>query len=283
MYKGAFGHKKGELVMFVGFNLEDIDKNIYREYESTGRALFNEQKRHVRRRLEAYISANGSIDGTALQNDWFPAVEADIFLSHSHGDQELAIRLAGAMKEWFGLKVFIDSCVWGHADDLLEEIDKVYSWDDSEIHYDVAKRNRSTSHVHTMLSGALTRMMDKAECLIFLNTPNSLSAKEIVNQTKSPWIFHEISTSSLLRKKEPLRYTQILKKAMFESAHGEKKFLDITYDVDLSHLTPISLYDLIRWKNQASGMQTNDPDCHPLDILYKKKGLVKFNYGAYRG
>ena len=55
--------------------------------------------------------------------------------------------------------------------------------------YDYNKRNYSTSHVHMMLSTALTMMMDEAECVIFLNTPNALSTKDIVHKTESPWIF----------------------------------------------------------------------------------------------
>lgn len=267
--------------MFVGFNLEDLDISFVREYVRAGRAMFFEQKKHVEKELEQFILGNGTINGTALQNDWFPTVEADVFLSHSHGDQEIAMAFAAMLKEDFGLTAFIDSMVWGHADNLVKQIDDSYSRNDNGIGYDYDKRNRSTSHVYTMLSGALTKMMDKAECLFFINTPNSLMASDVVHRTKSPWIFHEIATSSLLRKKEPLRYSQ-LKKSHSQYSAGESKPLDIVYDVDLNHLKSLSPAEVILWQHFFRRRSSQD-SLHPLDHLYKQTNVVNFKIGANRG
>ncbi|WP_142130476.1 TIR domain-containing protein [Bacillus sp. SLBN-3] len=267
--------------MFVGFNLEDLNISFVGEYVQAGRVMFFEQKKHVEKELNEFILGNGTINGTALQNDWFPTVKADVFLSHSHGDQLVAMAFAAMLKEEFGLTAFIDSMVWGHADNLVKQIDDSYSRNDNGIGYDYDKRNRSTSHVYTMLSGALTKMMDKAECLFFINTPNSLMASDVVQRTKSPWIFHEIATSSLLRKKEPLRYSQ-LKKSLLHYSAGKSKSLDIVYDLDLNHLKSLSPTDVILWQHFFR-MRSTEDSLHPLDQLYKQTNVVNFKLEEYRG
>jgi hypothetical protein len=66
-----------------------------------------------------------------------------------------------------------------------------------------------------MLSTALSMMIDKAECLFFLNTPNSIQATEAIDRTKSPWIYHEISISSLIRKRRLSEYRREVTKGLF--------------------------------------------------------------------
>lgn len=151
--------------MFTGFNLQGLDSKYLSSYKGAGEVTFNKQKQHIRKELDCFLLNEGSIDGSALQSDWFPDVDADIFLSHSHGDQKLAMGFAAMLKDKFGLTTFIDSCVWGYADDLLKKIDDVYCKNEKGDTYNYQQRNYSTSHVHMMLSSALTKMMDKAECL----------------------------------------------------------------------------------------------------------------------
>ena len=104
--------------MFAGFNLET--EEMFLEYKALGESLFNENKQQVEREFEKFIREDGSIDGTAMQDNWFPQINADIFISHSHADEEKAIALAGWLKHTFDLNVFIDSCVWGYANNLLK-------------------------------------------------------------------------------------------------------------------------------------------------------------------
>lgn len=47
-----------------------------------------------------------------MQVSWFPQIKADVFISHSHSDEKLAIIFAGWLYNAFGLTAFIDSCVW---------------------------------------------------------------------------------------------------------------------------------------------------------------------------
>ena len=61
--------------------------------------------------VESFIKPDGAIDASRMQEDWFPQVKADIFISHSHQDDYYAIALAGLIREETRLRPFVDSCV----------------------------------------------------------------------------------------------------------------------------------------------------------------------------
>lgn len=151
--------------MHRGFKIELkwYDEEYYRE----GLIQFSRNKTRIERTLKGFVGVDGILDGTKLQENWFPQVDADIFISHSHKDEKRAIALAGWIQEIFGLKVFIDSCIWEYSENLLRLIDNHYCLNSDKKSYSYEKRNQSTSHVHMMLSSALTMMIDKAECLFF--------------------------------------------------------------------------------------------------------------------
>lgn len=156
-----------------------------------GEKCLAEQKQRIREKLTDYIlnektvdnyildkrdlliktSTKHALDGTAIQNDWFGQVKADIFLSHAHRDEKLVVSLAGWFKEECNVQAFVDSHIWGYANDLLKKIDNKYSRlqynDEDTAAYSYKKRNESTSHVHIMLNTALEQMIDKCECLFF--------------------------------------------------------------------------------------------------------------------
>jgi hypothetical protein len=69
------------------------------------------------RASEFYLKAN------LLIAQWFPYINADIFISHSHKDYNDVVCLAGWLEEKFGLTAFVDSSVWGYSDRLLKLID----------------------------------------------------------------------------------------------------------------------------------------------------------------
>ncbi|KAA0787951.1 hypothetical protein EXW45_05645 [Bacillus wiedmannii] len=253
--------------MFAGFNL--ITENQFQDYQQIGDKVFNDAKQNFIRELENHIDEEGNIDGESLQSMWFPQIKSDIFISHSHKDANIAKGLAGWLHEKFGLSVFIDSCVWGYSLELLKQIDEKYCLSEDKKMYDYNKRNYSTSHVHMMLSTALTMMMDEAECVIFLNTPNALSTKDIVHKTESPWIFYETVMTRLLRHKNLSEYRQsIIKKS---TVFNEQQSLNVKYNVCLDHLRELHQSELAGW----IGAFGNARGEHPLDILYKYKGLIK--------
>lgn len=260
--------------MFAGFNLEASE--AFTSYKKVGYQIYNENKKQVEKELESFINSDGSLDGTEMQNNWFPQIKADIFISHSHNDEEKAVCLAGWLKQTFDLNAFIDSYVWGSADALLKRIDNKYCKNTGEESYNYEKRNYSTSHVHTMLSTALTKMIDNTECIIFLNTPETICASDIIQQTKSPWIYLEIAMSQLVRKTEPNRTLGFIKKAMFEAS--EK--LTIKYNLDMQHLESINQRSLQEWYHDYEirdfgSLTKGSNGIHPLDVLYTKYGYIR--------
>ncbi len=261
--------------MFVGLNAHIKEQGIFSPFfKELGQCIFEEQKRAVRSRIGSYALDDSILDVTRIEEDWFPSIDADVFISHSHKDQELAIGIAGWLHNLFGITSFIDSCVWGYADDLLKIIDKSYCVkkrkpDGAIDTYDYNKRNQSTAHVHMILNIALQKMIDKTECLFFLNTPNSLLIDDVIDAsaTASPWIYSELSFSRMCRKKKLSEYRQHL---AHDSMH-EFAQLNVKYDVSLSHLVDLRDDDLLRiWMNSRQKRPQE-----ALDDLYCNLGLIE--------
>lgn len=261
--------------MFVGFNAHITEQGVFSPYfKDFGQGLFDGQKSEVRSRLRSYALDEGILDATRIEEDWFPSIDAGVFISHSHRDQELAIGFAGWLHELFGITFFIDSCVWGYADDLLKIIDKKYCVnkrkpDGSIDTYDYNKRNQSTAHVHMILNNALQKMIDKTECLVFLNTPNSLMIDNVIDgsATASPWIYSELTFSRMCRKKKLSEYRPHL---VYDSIH-EFAQLNVKYDVSLTHLIDLDDHDLLQiWMNSRQKRPQE-----ALDDLYANMGLLR--------
>ncbi|PEM52044.1 MULTISPECIES: hypothetical protein [Bacillus cereus group] len=252
--------------MFTGFKLStDYD---FEKYGETGNKIFEGHKTEVINELKAFTHSNGRLNGSKMQSNWFPQIEADIFISHSHTDHKQAVGLAGWLMEEFGLVAFIDSCIWGNSRDLLKIIDDTYCLNTDKNTYNYDKRNYSTSHIYLMLSTALTKMIDNTECIFLLNTPNSISTVEVMEQTMSPWIYHEIAMMNLVKKRSLEEHRlEPIKKTLFEA-----KSLSIMYDVDLGHLHDINQDDLNDWNEKHARGQ------YALDTLYKNKKLIEYAF-----
>ncbi|MDD3751653.1 MAG: hypothetical protein PHU60_06355 [Tissierellia bacterium] len=247
--------------MYRGFNIKDIKFDDGRSLYDIGKAQSVEHNKAIAQELNRFILGNGKIDGTKMQSNWFPTIEADIFLSHSHKDLDLAITLAGWLRSRFGLNTFIDSSVWGYSNDLLKQIDNDYCKTGDNL-YSYDRRNFSTSHVHMMLASALTMMIDKTEVLFFLNTPLSLSADDIKHKTMSPWIYFELTTSRFIRKPIPERLVPRVLNDSYKMAKTAS--LDIEYTVDFSEFVELGADQLKEWKAEA-----NSEGIDSLDTLYK--------------
>ncbi len=260
--------------MYRGFNIE-LNKNrvdFLQDYYKVGINLFNKITTLTTKQLDEYIRVGGIINGSELEDDWFPRIKnSHIFISHSHTDKELAIALAGYLAKKHKIKCFIDSCVWGYSNKLLRQVDNCYCKTDSRL-YDYTKRNFSTSHVHMMLSVALTKMIDKCECLFFINTPNSIATSDILKSTYSPWIYSEIIMSKYIQKKIPRRYLDVSLESteMFSKKDNLNEDFKIKYTLDLDHLVDLSEQDIIDW-----GEFDCDSPEDALNDLYENKPLPK--------
>jgi hypothetical protein len=250
--------------MYRGFKVEvNTPRKQFAELHALGLKSHQLNENAIRVPLSQFLKQNNSLDGTYIQNSWFPEVNADVFLSHSHNKLDTALIIAGWLYKHFGLTSFIDSAVWGHCDDLLREIDNNYCLMPNNL-YNYPLRNQSTAHVHMMLSTALTMMIDKTECLFFLNAPGTLAHFDGTEQTFSPWIYSEIVATQVLRQRLPIREPVLESRGFTGEAIGHlEKSIKISYDLDFTHLNTISGKDLDKWKDKSKG--TNG---HPLDILY---------------
>ena len=266
--------------MFSKFKLNDINEYDLSEYETEGYEYYNEMKCEVKNTLKLIVE-NRKIDGTKLQNEWFPIERKfDVFLSHSHNDESLAISLAGYLKNKLDLDTFIDSSLWRYSNDLLKEIDNKYCMHSNGTSYDYNKRNYSTSHVHTMLSTALSRMIDNCETIFFLNTENSIIISEEINKgrTSSPWIYNELSLSDIIRVRPFCNYrSKPLTKSLGNYEKGEillESELSIDYDVEdaLQAFELLSFSELEtcaeKWSENAKKFEKS------LDYIYLDKGIL---------
>lgn len=134
--------------------MPDRNDTTWKQYYEKGLVVYSTHKQKTKESLDKYLSVDGELKASEIEKDGFPSFKADVFLSHSHKDEKNVIAFAGLLSE-LGLTVFIDSCVWGCADDLLRHIDNKYcvaktNPDGSIDTYNYQKRNQSTAHVHMM-------------------------------------------------------------------------------------------------------------------------------------
>ena len=256
--------------MFKGFNLMDVVGfgSATATLAAHGKAVCSEGSTSVRQSLEAFVNG-AAIDGTRLQKHWFPKVEAHVFISHSHSDASLAFALAGWLDKVFGLKSFIDSAVWGYSDKLLKAIDRVNCWSKERQCYIYEKRNLSTSHVHMMLATALGHMIDSTECLLFLNTPQSITSKGAMEKTNSSWLLAELTMATTMRCAKPKRWqmAQLQQNFAAEDVMTKTASLKVEYEVDLTPFTTLTADTLNKWSDERTGG-------HPLDDLYRVAGVA---------
>lgn len=265
--------------MYTGFNLQlDQNSTIFSDVDYDGmikvgkRHLAN-QKATYETELEKYVTGK-EINGTKIQNEWFPQIEADIFISHSHKDEDLACALAGWIHENFGLKCFIDSNVWGYADELLEKMNEKLSHKRPDREggylYDHQSCNQVSQHVNTMLSIALQKMIDKVEAIILLNTEQSIQvcSDSEMNKTYSPWIYSEIICTQIVRKKPLLAYRdyKLLNKPSMVLNESVRFLMHsaISYTVSLEHLKLLTEDDLEMWRDKF----IENKNKYALDELY---------------
>ena len=264
--------------MFVAFNITDFSVFNTKEYFDHGIVYYDGCAADVEDSLKAYITQRGEIDAKSLMNDWFPSVDANVFISHAHGNQKQAVALAGWLNKEFGLKPFVDSCVWGDANKLLKIIDKDYCSNEKPNSYDYEARNYSTSHVHVMLMNALTKMIDRCETVFFLNSEKAIyKLDEIKTGTLSPWIFNEIETTRTIRMRIPQRPK--LKMFSVERLNeGIDDSLKVSYTLTLDHMIPLPQNGMTTWKkNGFRGEAAFDA----LYNIYPKtiKQLIRRYYG----
>ena len=263
-------YRKFELRLSDNF----IDEKEREGCHQRGEEIYRYHKMKARGCIDKFIGEDGEIDGGALRNAWFGAVSADIFLSHSHEDLEKAVTLAGWLKKEFGLNTFIDSCVWGYSNELLVKLDDRFCRE-SDGNYHYKKRNITTAHVHAMLTVALSEMIDKTECVMFFNTPNSIVLeKDMQASTSSAWIFEELAFTGTTRIKPPKRLSPYERRdsAVYESYESDRMLHLIRYPVNeyIDEMKKLDDRVLRGWQSAWKELPHYLSDeRHALDELYK--------------
>lgn len=290
--------------MFARFNikLEEFDLTtdsiLYeKRYYRYGKELFEEHKQNVCKSLDEYLSVDGILQADKIEETWFPFVDAQLFFSHSHYDDDKLIRLAGYLAHEFGLISFIDSIVWNYADNLLKQIDDAYCkksyifLQNKKVYekqlYQYNLRNRSTAHVHMILQGALAKMINRTECIIFINTPSSLNVTDIASNESisSPWIYNELLMASTFPARIPDRYAGIREGKAYDSAlhEGKRSLLQFNYSIPLGEFKELKLNDFQKAKEivmkdrKYIELEVRDKNVplKILDQLYINKGIIK--------
>ena len=278
--------------MYSKFNLTISDafySNELKNHLEIGQSIFEKHETQAKKNLKEFICDNEHIDGSEMKSNWFQIEDVDIFISHSHQDITKVKAFAGWLYDEFNLTAFIDSCAWGYCNDLLGQIDNNYCKKGDGKTYDYNLRNYTTSHVHMMLSVALSEMINNTECIMFYNTPNSISLPEDLKKIKeehkrvtlSPWIYYELAMTSLVKKRKPNRTISLCENYLSHKAFSEKNNINIQYDVDkyLKDMISIEENELNSWKefylkfinnsNNGSVPSSVKYNCvHPLDVLY---------------
>lgn len=261
--------------MYLGFEIEQfVPLNGYVQVER-----YVDQAKGRVEKLARYIigTYNGHrvLDAESLSAEIFPEAQYDVFLSHSHADQRKAIDLAIAL-ESRGLKVFVDSTVWGYFGDLVRMISTETRPSVGETKDQLIQR--INADVHMMLVGALHRMISRAETFIFVRSEKSVPLTYgISGKTLSPWLFSELQFSFQVQHATPKRIRDRIEGRVLDSVKGfnnlslESMQYLMAFKAFNDHLPPVCGDKLHEWFAQ---LPTGTKGSAVLDSLYSKFNLT---------
>ncbi|WP_195269075.1 toll/interleukin-1 receptor domain-containing protein [Eubacterium sp. 1001713B170207_170306_E7] len=232
--------------MFTAFNLTMDEKEMARleKEAAVSEQNENENQEKVVKDLRRYLDMGADFDGEALQAACFPELQFQVFLSHAQADAPLVSRLERWLREELGVSAFVDAWVWQAADTLVAE-------------------GYAPGHVYPLLHMVFGKMIAQSECVIFLNPYHSLKKPGPVGET--PWIYAELQTARMTRKKKPERF----KKFHFAVTLGTQ--LKIAFDPQLPNLLLLNAEDLEKWYGQQ---QVVSEEVYHLDLLYLQKQII---------
>ncbi len=267
-------------------DLEKGDIYSYGELVSMGEDDFAPKKKLIQEKIKDYLlpKENGCVDLSKIQEDWFPQINNyDIFISHSHANEKLAIAFSTYLKEYYGLSCFIDSLIWGNVFELQKIIDKDYGYSEKDkngniLTYSYEKRNFTTSHVHLMLNTALMQSMQAARLFFFLETPESINFKNIKDEwTYSPWIYSELSMSKSMYEIEKTPKMQ-----NFCECVSSPTKIPLIQKAQTSHLIPITkskIDDICNKKTGENALSSLKNYVSPSSQSYSKTLRVLYENG----
>lgn len=262
MYKGYHFSMANELPSHYFLRAE--------EYKRIGRAQKEMAQKVIQEKI---LSGKWVIAGDKTESEWFPQLKKHVFISHSHKDEDGALLITGLLKERLGIDAFVDSAAWGCYRELAEclyEAARGRYISLSSSQKDLL-RSSATEHAHCMLSKSLIQMMDRCECMFFLDTKASVGLNNIGTSdysTFSPWIYTEIEASRVLRRRKYQRsFAKVANESLRSFAMDEAPRVEVVYPLNLEHLDRLSPKGLFQWIAQAEE---------------KKRRLIDDQYRPYK-
>ncbi len=133
------------------------------------------------------------LNAETLNQLMFPTIKADIFLSHSHADFDLACKVAKIIELNTGKNVFIDAVLWKSIYDLEKKLNEEFCVSAETEEYGTLYSHKKVlniaSHVRLLLTSALSIMIKNCPNFVVLNTGSAFIDGAVTN---SPWIYYEI-------------------------------------------------------------------------------------------
>ena len=249
--------------MYRAFNVT-LDSNGYLNYVNTKQ--YENDKSISLQKLRKIINSCNKIRAHEIKKLLLPSKRYDIFISHSHKDINLAKGLAGYLEKYCKVSCFIDSLYWSNIDELQEELNRMHLTMDrtaGKKTFNHKSTMEVAKHANMILASALTEMIDNCECVFFFNTDSSvIRGTEAIskNETYSPWIYHEVFTTTIIQKKQRSKFNESYQ---FRD-NAIKQIPDISYGLDLSGMTVLREEDILEWGTKIN----SNKDKHPLDVLY---------------
>lgn len=232
--------------MIGGFNLVGFNDS-FEELKDISSKIITKKIDYTQQFKDCIV--NEKIDAQKLQDGIFPVNENyDVFISHSHDDEELAIKLRNWIEIKLKMTCFLDKEIWGSGNAILKEIDDL-CWKPDRKFYDYNERNLTTSYVYVMLCNALMQAMDNCKFVFFLNTPSSITPESAHDnpQTHSPWLFYELSVLKYIQK-ESGRIRKSFSRGR-ESLQEDIQNIMNYPAVDLTALPKLTFADLVDLSN----------------------------------
>jgi len=255
--------------MHKSVQVEDFDFSIFPEVSRQKVREYKDRNENKLIKIQDYLlDRKNKLSVDKITENLFLDIKPDIFLSHSHADEDDVIRLAILIEKELNLSVFIDSCVWGDAFKLLRKIDEEYSLNGDTFNYRI--RNHTTSNVFIILSSALHRIIDNCEAFVFLGTDKSIPITDTFEDKKylsSPWIYSELQFAKLVRRKPKQRGIKFESR---DQALAESLAFDndpnFAYSIPETDAT-LSNRKLRNWIEDSKNSYISQ-SIHPLDSLY---------------
>lgn len=244
-----------KLKLKIQRNFFDEKEYTYDEYIDIGLEHLEQMAKSFEKDMYACINSH-TTEQLIIEEDWFPELRIDIFLSHLWMDDGLQLALVGWLYSTFGLRCMVDSYIWDSVERLTDEYNGLYSnrrrkANGNEV-FDYGSGNRVSNHIVSMLYIAAIKMMDKAEAVILLNTDVERYIYE--NRTLSrrylPWIYTETVIANSIRRKTLASYRTQSQEEVMEGVSEISGY--------------ISECELEQWEQEY-----RSEDMYPLDTLYK--------------